>query len=259
MNLKIDNNYSSSSYVIISWFYYFLSYIFFAIQFLSNHWKFHHQRTFQSNCTIYTNKRIESLNTQKNCQKKKNTFNSLSLSFRKKNLSKLSPRFHAWSRVSCRSIDLLLSFEHADISERFTADRDEQISGEGWILINRKLIVPKVGLSLSTERLPSARERGMSAAGLLSARPRPKRTAKRQQPCRVRWVENMGGKNSNPGGCIVAVAVITTGKRTPSTLFLSFLPLPLLFLYQVHRVVPPWSRCPQGPASCYHPGLASLL
>lgn len=83
--------------------------------------------------------------------------------------------------------------------------------------------------------------------------------AKRQQPCRVRWVENVGGKNSNPGGCIVAVAVITTGKRTPSTLFLSFLPLPLLFLYQVHRVVPPWSRCPQGPASCYHPGLASLL
>lgn len=167
MNLKIDNNYSSSCYVIISWFYYFLSYIFFAIQFLSNHWKFHHQRTFQSNCTIYTNKRIESLNTQKNCQKKKNTFNSLSLSFRKKNLSKLSPRFHAWSRVSCRSIDLLLSFEHANISERFTADRDEQISGEGWILINRKLIVPKVGLSLSTERLPSAREKGMSAAGPL--------------------------------------------------------------------------------------------
>lgn len=107
------------------------------------------------------------MNTQKNCQKKKNTFNSLSLSFRKKNLSKLSPRFHAWSRVSCRSIDLLLSFEHANISERFTADRDEQISGEGWILINRKLIVPKVGLSLSTERLPSARERGMSAAGPL--------------------------------------------------------------------------------------------
>lgn len=69
--------------------------------------------------------------------------------------------------MSCRSIDLLLSFEHADISKRFTADRDEQISGEGWILINRKLIVPKVGLSLSTERLPSARERGMSAAGPL--------------------------------------------------------------------------------------------
>lgn len=57
-------------------------------------------------------------------------------------------------------------------------------------------------------------------------------------------MENVGGKNSNPGGCIVAVAVITTGKRTPSTLFLSFLPSlslppPSLFLYQVHRVVPP--------------------
>lgn len=54
-------------------------------------------------------------------------------------------------------------------------------------------------------------------------------------------MENVGGKNSNPGGCIVAVAVIT-GKRTPSTLFLSFLPSlspPSLFLYQVHRVVPP--------------------
>lgn len=54
-------------------------------------------------------------------------------------------------------------------------------------------------------------------------------------------MENVGEKNSNPGGCIVAMAVITTGKRTPSTLFLSFFPSPSLplFLYQVHRVVPP--------------------
>lgn len=162
----------------------------------------------------------------------------------------------------CRSIDLLLSFDHADVPKRFTADRDEQISGGGWILINRKLIVSKVRLSLSTERLPSGRGRGMSAAGPLCSTTTPKRTAKRQQPCRVRvvggWMENVGGKSSNPGGCIVAVAVITTGKRTPSTLFLSFLP-PSFFLYQVHRVVPPWSRCPQGPASCYHSGLVSPL
>lgn len=59
----------------------------------------------------------------------------------------------------CRSIDLLLSFDHADVPKRFTADRDEQISGGGWILINRKLIVSKVRLSLSTERLPSEEER----------------------------------------------------------------------------------------------------
>lgn len=64
---------------------------------------------------------------------------------------------------------------------------------------------------------------------VLSARPRHRRG---QQPCRVRgggWMENVGGKNSNPGGCIVAAAVITTGKRTPSTLFPSSLPLPLSF------------------------------
>lgn len=115
----------------------------------------------------------------------KNTFSSLSFSFNR-NLSKLSPRFHAcvvsihWSPAFVRA------------RERFTADRDVRANieweGRGMDFNKPEAYCAFVRLSLSTERLLSARGRGMNAAGPLCSTATRKKTAKRQQPCRVRVV-----------------------------------------------------------------------
>lgn len=113
------------------------------------------------------------------------------------------------------------------ISDWFTADRDERLAGvasRGRILINRKLIVRFVRLSLAT--IDAIRKRMNVGESLLAATA--KKTAKRQAAeCREgkkgRGVGRRWGtwKELEPWGCIVAVPVITTGKRTPSTFFCS--------------------------------------
>lgn len=189
----------------------------------------------------------------------KNSFSSLSFSFNR-NLSKLSPRFHA----CVVSVHWSPAFEHVSGSQLIVTF--EQISsgkGRGWILINRKLIVPSFGF-LCLQRGFYQREEGGWMPLVLSARPRHGRR-QRNDSSHVElgwWVDGeRGRKELKPWGlhCCSGGDYDWQANSFHSFSFFFSFSLPPPFFVPSSPSGSARSRCPQGPASCYHPGLASPL
>lgn len=140
------------------------------------------------------------------------------------------------------------------ISDWLTADRDERLAGvasRGQILINRKLIVRFVRLSLAT--IDVIRKRMNVGESLLAATA--KKTAKRQAAeCREgkkgravgrRW---RTWKELEPWGLHCCSAGDYDWQANSFSFF---------FFAASSPSGSAQSRCPQGPVSCYHPGLVS--